>query len=86
VLECAVVAAPDEHWGEVPVAVVYVKPGESLGEEELLCYLSARLGRFKIPKQVCFSDQPLPKTGTGKVKKREIREPFWEGQEKRVKG
>jgi fatty-acyl-CoA synthase len=86
VLECAVVAAPDEHWGEVPVAVVYLKPGESLVEDELLSYLSKRLGRFKMPKQVRLSGEPLPKTGTGKVKKREIREPFWKGHEKRVKG
>lgn len=86
VLECAVIAAPDEHWGEVPVAVVYVKPGESLNEDALLSYLTARLGRFKVPKQVRFADEPLPKTGTGKVKKREIREPFWKGHEKRVKG
>jgi fatty-acyl-CoA synthase len=86
VLECAVVAAPDEHWGEAPVAVVYMKPGESLTEDELLSYLRGRLGRFKTPRQVMFVDQPLPKTGTGKIKKREIREPFWEGYEKRVKG
>jgi fatty-acyl-CoA synthase len=86
VLECAVVAAPDEHWGEVPVAVVYVKPGESLSSDELLAYLSGRLGRFKVPKQLLFADEPLPKTGTGKIKKREIREPFWKGHEKRVKG
>ena len=86
VLECAVVAAPDDRWGEVPVAAVYLKADETMTEEEMLAYLSPRLGRFKLPKQIHFWIEPLPKTGTGKIKKREVREPFWEGHEKRVKG
>jgi acyl-coenzyme A synthetase/AMP-(fatty) acid ligase len=44
------------------------------------------LGRFKLPRHIQFVNEPLPKTGTGKIKKIEIREPFWRGQEKRVKG
>lgn len=86
VQECAIVAAPDDRWGEVPVAIVYLKPEQSLTEQELLAFLDPKLGRFKIPKRVCFVSAPLPKTGTGKVKKIELREPFWQGQEKRVKG
>ncbi|MFZ0588970.1 MAG: long-chain-fatty-acid--CoA ligase [Bryobacteraceae bacterium] len=86
VQECAVVAAPDERWGEIPIAVIFPKPGETVTEEELLSHLSQRLGRFKLPRRIQFVNEPLPKTGTGKIKKMEIREPFWRGQEKRVKG
>ncbi|HTP88649.1 MAG TPA: long-chain-fatty-acid--CoA ligase [Bryobacteraceae bacterium] len=86
VLECAVVAAPDEKWGEVPVAVVLRKPGASLTAEDLLEFLSTRLGRFKMPRAVEFRDEQLPKTGTGKIRKIDIREKFWQGQTRRVHG
>jgi fatty-acyl-CoA synthase len=86
VLECAVVAAPDPKWGEVPAAIVVLKSGESLGCEELLGFLQQRLSRFKLPRIVEFSSDPLPKTGTGKIRKNELRERFWAGREKRVQG
>jgi fatty-acyl-CoA synthase len=86
VLECAVVAAPDEKWGEVPAAVVVRKPGESVTAEELLAFLSGRLGRFKLPRVIEFREEALPKTGTGKIRKMVLREPFWAGREKRVQG
>src|SRR4029077_11161006 len=50
VLECAVVAAPDDKWGEVPAAIVVRKPGTTLTSEELLEFLEGRLGRFKLPR------------------------------------
>ena len=86
VLECAVVAAPDEQWGEVPAAFVVRKPGHKLEEADLSEYLRGRIARFKIPRRFQFADQPLPKTGTGKILKRELREAFWEGKERRVQG
>ena len=86
VLECAVVAAPDEKWGEVPAAVISLKPGQTLSQEELLGYLEGHLGKFKLPRLMAFLDGPLPKTGTGKILKREIREMFWAGKERRVQG
>jgi fatty-acyl-CoA synthase len=86
VLECAVVAAPDEKWGEVPAAVVVLKPGESVTEEELIAFLSQTLGRYKLPRIVHFSADPLPKTGTGKIRKLILKEQFWAGKEKRVQG
>jgi fatty-acyl-CoA synthase len=86
VLECAVVAAPDPQWGEVPAAFVVLKPGRTLQEEELCEYLRGRLARFKIPRRFQFGDLPLPKTGTGKIIKRELREGFWQGRERRVQG
>ncbi len=86
VFECAVVAAPDEKWGEVPVAVVVRKPGSALSSEQLQDFLKQRLGKFKLPRVIDFHDEPLPKTGTGKIRKLVLREKFWVGKEKRVQG
>jgi fatty-acyl-CoA synthase len=84
VLECAVVAAPDPKWGEVPAAVVVIKPGQTLGQEELLAFLTTRIAGFKMPRRVQFSEEALPKTGTGKILKRELRETYWAGKQVRV--
>ena len=86
VLECAVVAAPDTKWGEVPAALVVLKPGQTLTQEELCEFLQQRVAKFKIPRIYEFLDTPLPKTGTGKIIKRELREMFWAGRAKRVQG
>jgi fatty-acyl-CoA synthase len=86
VLECAVVAAPDDQWGEVPAALVVLKPGHALSNEQLLEFLSTRLGRFKFPRIVQFLEEPLPKTGTGKIRKNVLKHRFWEGKEKQVQG
>jgi len=84
VFECAVVAAPDERWGEVPAAIVVLKPGASLAAESLLTYLEGILGKFKLPRIIEFSADPLPKTGTGKIRKLILRERFWGSRERRV--
>jgi fatty-acyl-CoA synthase len=86
VFECAVVAAPDETWGETPAAFVVLKPGQELTAEELLRHLSGRLARFKLPRRIEFLDEPLPKSGTGKIRKRELKEKLWAGKEKLVQG
>lgn len=71
VLLCAVVAKPDEKWGEVPCAFVELKPGAQVTEAELIAYVRARLAGFKTPKVVVFEE--LPKTSTGKIQKFELR-------------
>ncbi len=71
---------------QVPVAVVVRKPGWSLTCDALLQFLEGRLGKFKLPRVVEFSVEPLPKTGTGKIRKLLLREKFWAGKEKRVQG
>lgn len=86
VFECAVVGAPDPEWGEVPAALVVPKPGTTLTHKQLLDFLKDRLGTFKLPRIIEFSSEPLPKTGTGKIRKLVIRERFWAGKEKRVQG
>ena len=71
VAECAVVAAPDEKWGEVPVAFVTLKADASPSGGELVEHVRGQLAWFKAPKQVLFG--PLPKTATGKIQKSVLR-------------
>jgi len=68
----AVVARPDEKWGETPCAFVELKPGKAADEAELIAFCRARLAHFKAPKKVVFG--PLPKTSTGKIQKFVLRE------------
>lgn len=86
VLECAVVAAPDQQWGEVPAAIVVLKPGSALNEESLTAFLEQYLGRFKMPRVVEFTTEALPKTGTGKIRKMVLKERFWAGRDRKVQG
>jgi fatty-acyl-CoA synthase len=73
ILECAVIAVPDEKWGEVPAAFVVLRPGCDAGEDELIEFCRATLAPYKCPKVVRFL-HALPKGGTGKVLKRVLRE------------
>jgi fatty-acyl-CoA synthase len=86
VFECAVVSAPDPQWGEVPAAFVVLKPGEKLEEVALCEFLKQRIAKFKLPRRYVFSDAPLPKTGTNKILKRELRDSLWSGMNSRVQG
>jgi fatty-acyl-CoA synthase len=73
ILEAAVVARPDEKWGETPWAFVTLKPGVAdLTPEEILGWCRQRLAGFKVPKKIVFG--PLPKTSTGKIQKNLLRE------------
>jgi len=83
VLECAVVAAPDEKRGEVPVAIVVLKPDAVATAKELRAFCRERLAAHKVPREIQFRDS-LPKGGTGKILKAELREPFWAGLDARV--
>jgi fatty-acyl-CoA synthase len=83
VLEAAVIAAPDERWGEVPYAVVVLKPGAEASESELIEFCREHLAHYKAPKRVDFIEA-LPRTATGKIQKNLLRERFWSGQAKRV--
>jgi fatty-acyl-CoA synthase len=78
VYEVAVIPVPDAQWGDVPKAIVVLKPGSSTTEQELLKFCRGRLAHYKCPKSVMFVDS-LPKTGTGKVMKRELRQKFGSG-------
>jgi fatty-acyl-CoA synthase len=86
VFENAVVSAPDERWGEVPVAFIATRPGTSLDHDQLRAFLTERLAKFKLPHRYVIGVEPLPKGGTGKILKRQLRETLWQGLEKRVNG
>ena len=81
--EVAVVAVPDERWGEVPKAFVTLKPGAQATAEELIAFTRTRLSGFKCPKHVEFC--ALPKTSTGKIQKYLLREREWAAQDKRIR-
>ncbi len=83
VLECAVIAVPDDQWGEVPKALVVLKDDRTASAEELIEFARTRLAHFKCPKSVDFFES-FPKGGTGKILKRELREKYWTGEKKRV--
>jgi len=83
VLECAVIAVPDEKWGEVAKALVILREGQSADEADILDHCRSHLARFKVPKSVKFVDS-LPKGGTGKILKKVLREPYWSGRKRRV--
>jgi len=77
VAEAALIAVPDEMWGEVGRAVVGLRPGARLGQEELLAFCRERLARYKVPKSVIFVET-LPKTGAGKIDRALLREQYGE--------
>ncbi len=72
VAACAVVAKPDEKWGETPCAFVELRPGSVVTKEELIAYCRGELAHYKAPRHIVFTD--IPKTSTGKVQKFKLRE------------
>ena len=67
IAEAAVFGAADERLGEIPVAILHRREGSSITEEDLRNFLAGRLAAFKIPGRMIFSDEPLPRLGTGKI-------------------
>jgi fatty-acyl-CoA synthase len=82
VLDVAVIAVPDDKWGEVPAAYVTLHDGASVSESEIVEHVRGRLARFKAPKSVVFGE--LPKTSTGKIQKYVLRERAWAGHDRRI--
>jgi fatty-acyl-CoA synthase len=75
VYEAVVIPVPDAKWGEVPKALVILKPGSQASEDDILEFCRSRLSHFKCPRSVEFLEN-LPKTGSGKVLKRELRQKY----------
>jgi fatty-acyl-CoA synthase len=82
VLEVAVIAIPDEKWGEVPKAFVVTKPAANVTERDIIDFARERVAPYKCPKEVEFCE--LPKTSTGKIQKHVLREKEWAGLDKRI--
>ncbi|HVK43994.1 long-chain-fatty-acid--CoA ligase [Rhodococcus sp. A14] len=78
VADVAVIGVPSERWGESPIAFVVPRPGADLTEHDVLEHCRADLARFKCPAEVVFVDS-LPRSAVGKVLKRDLRAPYWEG-------
>src|SRR5271163_4217989 len=80
VLEACVIPVPDQKWGEVARALIVLKPEAQLTEAELLEFSRSHLAHYKCPRAVDFVES-LPKTGTGKILKKDLRKKYWQGQE-----
>jgi long-chain acyl-CoA synthetase len=83
VADVAVVGVPDEQWGEAVMAVVVPRPGCELTGDELVAFARDHLGGYKLPKSVAFTEV-LPRNPSGKLLKREIRAPYWEGRDRNI--
>jgi len=83
VQDVAVIGVPDERWGEVPKAVVVAVPGTTIDAEALLAWTRERLASFKCPKTIDVVAE-LPRNPTGKILKKELRKPYWEGRERQI--
>ena len=84
VREAAVFGIPDPQWGELVMACVVLKPGKALSADDLIIHCRRSLANYKIPRRVEFSETELPKSGSGKILKRILRERFWANQERSV--
>jgi long-chain acyl-CoA synthetase len=84
VLECAVFGIPDEQWGERVHAAIVLKPDTTADEPAIVEHCRPLIAGYKVPRSIDFHEEALPKSGAGKLLKRELREPYWEGQGRRV--
>jgi long-chain acyl-CoA synthetase len=83
VAACAVIGIPDEQWGETVMAVIVKRAGAEPGEEEIVDHCKAHIAGYKCPRRVRFVDA-LPLSGAGKILKSQLRDPYWQGRERKV--
>jgi fatty-acyl-CoA synthase/long-chain acyl-CoA synthetase len=83
VLDVAVFGIPSEEWGESVHAVVVARPAHTLSESDIDRFAREHLASYKIPRSISFSDE-IPRNGSGKILKKELRKPFWEGHERGI--
>jgi acyl-CoA synthetase (AMP-forming)/AMP-acid ligase II len=84
VREVAVFGVPDPKWGELVMACVVLKPGAILTFDDLIAFCRQSLATYKLPRRVEFSETDLPKSSSGKLLKKTLRERFWTHQERAV--
>jgi fatty-acyl-CoA synthase/long-chain acyl-CoA synthetase len=83
IYDVAVFGIPSDDWGESVHAVVVRAPGVDLGEADVIAFARDHIAGYKVPRSVSFLDE-LPRTGSGKILKRELRAPFWAGHDSQV--
>jgi long-chain acyl-CoA synthetase len=81
---CAVIGIPDEKWGESVHAVVILRAGYTISESEIMTFCRQYIAGYKCPRSIEIRTEPLPMSGAGKILKRELRSPFWEGKSRAV--
>ncbi|HCI78884.1 MAG TPA: fatty-acid--CoA ligase, partial [Ktedonobacter sp.] len=84
VLEAATIGIPHPLWGEAVHAVVVLKPGMSATEEDIINHTRTQIAGYKVPRSVEFAPEALPKSGAGKILKRNLRDKYWQGQSRNV--
>ena len=84
VSQCAVIGIPDDYWGEAVHAIVILKDGQQVTTDELIAHCHRLIAGYKCPRNIEFRTEPFPLSGVGKVLKRELRKPHWEGRDRQI--